>query len=112
MVYKYNNAIERTVGEELTIKDLFTGNNMPIDLVISKLNGFHGSFINQKCTKHYFMLEGKAKITINDDVFDLEKGDLAVVPVNAKHSIEGKAEFALICTPSYDPDYEQVIKTL
>ena len=81
MVYKYNNAIERAVGEELTIKDLFAGKNMPIDLVISKLNGFHGSFINQKCTKHYFMLEGKAEI-------------------------------ALICTPSYDPDYEQVIKTL
>ncbi len=32
----------------MKIKDLFSGKNMPIDFVIGKLNGFHGTFKNTK----------------------------------------------------------------
>ena len=109
MIYKYKDSNERKVGDELSIRDLLAGNNLPMDLVIAKLNGFHGTFVNCKSTKHYFMIEGNAKITINDEIYELEKGDLAVVPINAKHSIEGNGEFALMCMPSYDPNFEEIL---
>lgn len=48
MIFKYNEAKERNVGNNMKIKDLYSGKNMPIDFVIGKLNGFHGTFKNTK----------------------------------------------------------------
>lgn len=110
MVYKYKDAVERKVGEEMTIKDLYAGKDMPMDFVIAKLNGYHGIFINNKNTKYYFIIDGKAKVTIGNETTEVEKGDFVVIPVNTEHSIEGKAEIATICTPSFDPNCEKILK--
>jgi mannose-6-phosphate isomerase-like protein (cupin superfamily) len=82
---------------------------MPMDFVIGKLNGFHGTFVNNKSIKYYFILDGKAKVTIDGEITEVEKGDFVVIPVNAKHSIDGVAEFAIACTPSFDPKDEKII---
>lgn len=109
MVFKYKTALERNVGDNMKIKDLYAGKDMPMDFVIGKLNGFHGTFINEKNTKYYFIIDGKASVTINDETSEVEKGDFVLIPINAKHSIEGNVEFAIICTPSFDINSEKVI---
>ena len=48
MVYKSKMAQERSVGDNMKIKDLLAGKNMPMDFVIGELDGFHGTFINKK----------------------------------------------------------------
>ncbi len=107
MVYKYKDAEKRRVGNEIEIKDLYQGKNMPLDFVIGELNGFHGTMVNEKSIKYYYIIDGKAKVTINDEITDVEKGDFVVIGVNAKHRIEGKAEFAMICRPPFDAEDER-----
>lgn len=109
MFFKYKEAKERNVGDNMKIKDLYAGKNLPIDFVIGKLNGFHGTFINTKSIKYYFIIDGKANVKINDELTEVEKGDLVVIPINTKHSIEGDVEFAIMCMPSFDSDNEQII---
>lgn len=109
VVYKYQDAPERTVGGNMKIKDLFAGKDMPMDFVIGKLNGFHGTFINTKNTKYYFIIDGSATVTIDGVESNVEKGDFVLIPVNAKHSIEGNVEFAVMCTPSFDINSEKII---
>lgn len=109
MVYKYKMAQERNVGDNMKIKDLFAGKNMPMDFVIGELHGFHGTFINRKSIKYYFIIDGKAIVTIDDEKTNVEQGDFVSIPVNSKHSIEGKVKFAIICTPSFDINSEEII---
>ena len=109
MVYKYKEANERKVGDNMQIKDLYSGKNMPIDIVLGKLDGFHGTFINTKSIKYYFIIDGKANVKINDELSEVEKGDFVLIPINAKHSIEGNVEFAIMCMPSFDINNEQII---
>lgn len=48
MIYKYNEAKKRNVGDNMQITDLYPVKDMPIDFVIGELNGFHGTFCNTK----------------------------------------------------------------
>ncbi len=109
MVFKYKKALEKNVGDNMKIKDIFAGKDMPMDFVIGKLDGFHGTFINKKNTKYYFIIDGTATVKINDETIEVEKGDFILIPVNSKHSIDGNVEFAIICTPSFDIDSEEII---
>ena len=109
MIFKYKEAKERNVGNNMKIKDLYSGKNMPIDFVIGKLNGFHGTFKNTKSIKYYFIIDGKAKVKINDELNEVEKGDFVLIPINAEHSIKGDVEFAIMCMPSFDIDKEQIV---
>lgn len=109
MIYKFKNSPERNVGDNMKIRDVFTEKNMPIDFVIGELNGFHGSFVNNKNTKYYFIIQGNAIVRIDDEETEVEEGDFILIPVNSKHSIEGKVKFAIICTPPFDANSEQII---
>ena len=48
MVYKYKNAPKRSVGDNMMITDLFAEKEKTMDFVIGELDGFHGTFINEK----------------------------------------------------------------
>ena len=48
---------------------------MPLNFVIGELNGFHGTMVNEKSIKYYYIIDGKAKVIINDEITDVEKGD-------------------------------------
>ena len=47
---------------------------------------------------------------LNDEVYEVEKGDFVLIPINAKHSIEGNVEFAIMCMPSFDINDEQIVE--
>ena len=109
MIYKYKNAPKRSVGDNMMITDLYAEKKKAMDFVIGKLDGFHGTFINEKNTKYYYILNGKATVTINDKKAEVEEGDFIEIPINAKHSIEGKVKFAIMCTPPFDIHSEKII---
>ena len=109
MIYKYKNAPKRSVGDNMMITDLYAEKKKAMDFVIGKLDGFHGTFINEKNTKYYYILNGKATVTINDKKAEVEEGDFVEIPINAKHSIEGKVKFVIICTPPFDIHSEKII---
>ena len=109
MIYKYKKASKRNVGDNMLITDLFAEKDKNMDFVIGELNGFHGTFINEKNTKYYYILSGKATVTINDEKSEVEEGDFVEIPINQKHSIERKVKFAIVCTPPFDLHSEKII---
>ena len=109
MIYKYKNAPKRSVVDNMMITDLYAEKKKAMDFVIWKLDGFHGTFINEKNTKYYYILNGKATVTINNEKGEVEEGDFVEIPINAKHSIEGKVKFAIMCTPPFDIHSEKII---
>ena len=78
----------------MKIKDLYSGKDMPIDFVIGKLNGFHRTFKNTKSIKYYFIIDGKAKVKINDnnlaDTFEALKLDDSSVRTIFEHDLNGE----------------------
>lgn len=109
MVYKFEDSKERRIDDDFKIKDIFPTKNQPIDFVICDLDGFHGTFINRKSVKHYFLLEGYVEIYLNDEKHELNKYDFIEVPVGVKHCLKRKGNLALICSPSYDFKYEEIV---
>ena len=55
MIYKYKNAPKRNVGDNMIITDVFAEKEKDMDFVIGELDGFHGTFINEKNTKYYYI---------------------------------------------------------
>ena len=79
MIYRYSEAKKRNVGDNMQITDLYPVKNMPMDFVIGELNGFHGTFCNTKNNKYYFILEGFAKVKIEEEVNVVNKGDFVEI---------------------------------
>ncbi len=52
MIYKYNEAKKRNVGDNMQITDLYPVKDMPMDLVIGELNGFHGKELIKRCNSY------------------------------------------------------------
>jgi len=52
-----------------------------------------------KSSEIYYILEGKAKLHIDDEIFDLEKDESAYVPPTSKQFIEntGKGDLRFLC---------------
>lgn len=109
MIYRYSEVKKRNVGDNMQITDLYPVKNMPMDFVIGELNGFHGTFCNTKNNKYYFILEGFAKVKIEEEVNVVNKGDFVEIPINMPHSIEGNVKYAIMCTPSFDIESEKVL---
>ncbi len=109
MIYYESTAKTRVIDSSMSIKDLFVMKGQPIDCVIGILDGFHGKFINHISEKYYYILEGSAKIMINDEEFTIGVGDFVHIPKETSHSICGKIKFAIICSPAFDFNTEEVL---
>ena len=111
MVYYFKNANKRKVDESLEIIDLYTKKQDPLDCVIGKLHGFHGSFINHSSDKNYLILDGTGIVTIDTQNYTVTNGDFVRVPKGIKHSIDGDMKFALFCNPPYDFTTEEILSS-
>ena len=50
-----------------------------MDYLIVNLNGEHGLCSNKRSTKYWIILEGNAKIYLNDKIFEANQGDFIVI---------------------------------
>lgn len=106
MIYNEYNAPRRKIDSSLEILDLFTASQQPFDMVVGILNGFHGKFTNNLSEKYYYILNGTARVEIDNVVFQVNSGDLVHIPVASKHSIDGCVKMLIICSPPYNPSSE------
>ena len=109
MIYKYKDSQVRILDNDFSVVDIFNNKEGKLDCIIGNLDGFHGTFINHSTDKYYLILEGNAELTIGCVKTNVEKGDFVHIPVGMPHSIYGKAQFAVICSPPYDVTKEEVV---
>ena len=102
MIYRYNEDNKRIINDRLNVVDVFNRKDSNIDYVVVNLNGEHGSCINTKSTKYWFILDGNAIIYLDDEVSEVKQGDFIIIDKNIKHNIIGKVKFGVVCTPPFD----------
>lgn len=107
MIYKYNENNKRIINDEASVVDVYNEKSSNIDYVVVNLDGEHGACINTKSTKYWFILDGKAKIYLNDEVSEVTQGDFVIINKNVKHNIIGKVKFGVVCTPPFDASSEK-----
>ena len=120
MSIKENSKIEIFNGKEGSqIKQYFNPNNTSnginyslaqFSLEVGKKTKLH----RIKSSEIYYILEGKAKLKINDEIFNLEKNDSAYVPPNSKQFIEnnGKENLCFLCIvePEWKAEDDEILE--
>jgi len=56
-------------------------------------------------SEHWVVIRGTARVTRNDDVFDLEPGESADIPLGAIHRIENPGPVPLVIVEVQNGDY-------
>lgn len=69
-------------GRKYDSSDLLPDNSF----VYGELDGEHGERVTTSIPRLYYILEGKGKFQIDDKVYDVSEGDLAIIPPNTKYN--------------------------
>lgn len=77
------------------------------NVVVGQLNGDHGLTTNCVSDRAYYILNGMGRVTVGADVFEVGKGDLALIPSGTPHGISGELEVLIITAPAFNPKDEQ-----
>lgn len=102
MIYMYNENNKRIINDGFNVVDVYNDKSSNIDYVVINLDGEHGACINTKSTKYWFILDGNAKVYLNDEISEVSQGDFIIINRNVKHNIIGKVKFGVVCTPPFD----------
>lgn len=63
---------------------------------------------NTKVEMTYFVIEGKGKFYLEDEVFSLDIGDLVMIEKGKWYRVEGKMEVVMVSSPAWSPgQYEE-----
>ncbi len=107
MIYKYDERNKRIINDGFNVVDIYNEKFSNIDYVVVNLNGEHGTCVNTKSTKYWFILDGNAKVDLDDEINEVSQGDFVIINKNVKHNIIGKVKFGVICTPPFDASSER-----
>ncbi len=79
--------------------------NKNISIDIEDVYKGHDKYCTNKESTHiYYVLDGKGKFKINNELFNVEKGDLIEIPKNTEFIFIGKMKLLLIMTPPFLAD--------
>jgi mannose-6-phosphate isomerase-like protein (cupin superfamily) len=99
--YSFADSPERRVDASMVIKDLFTEQDAPFDLVIADVDGDHGTHVNKLSDRVYFVLEGSGIVIAGDNKFEVVPLDVVSIPKGTAHSISGKLRVVIITAPPH-----------
>lgn len=102
----YEGSMKRKIDEFYEITDMSVDHEAKFDLVIGKLDGPHGKFINHVSDKGYFILSGNGEVYLGDKIIPVAPYDFIFIPKNTPHGVKGKLEFIIITSPTFNPENE------
>jgi mannose-6-phosphate isomerase-like protein (cupin superfamily) len=87
------------------LQELYASDNLSLSYsVITDSSKPHK---HKKMEEVYFIIKGKAKLKVGDEIFTIQKGDVFSIPKNKYHNIqdvEETIELVVITNPKFDPD--------
>lgn len=120
MSIKENSKIEFIEGDEdIKIKQYFNPQNTSneINYSIAQFlleSGKKTKLHKIKSAEIYYILEGKGKLKINEEIFELKKDDSAYVSPNSKQFIENigveDLRFLCIVEPAWKPEDDEILE--
>lgn len=109
MKHTQREAEKRRIDDDLTVIDLFEGQDFQFDCVIAELDGDHPTVVNHESDRAYYVLNGSGKVEVDGQAFDVSMGDLVSVPSGTSHTIEGELKYLVITSPPFDPSNEEMV---
>jgi len=93
----------------IKVRELLARRKSPqMSVALIELDGTNEAVKNKDCDATYYVLEGNGTFTIGEgeklDVYNVEKGDLVVIPKGTLYQDSGKMIMLSFCTPAFDPE--------
>lgn len=114
---KFTEGDSYFVDENTEITDLFdAGENSSFDSVVFDINGYHPAdtgrkkILNDNSQKAYYILEGKGKIFVGGNVFEVEEGNFINVLKKTPHALEGVFKALIVTSPPFNPEDEKYVE--
>lgn len=82
-------------SEDLSIAEVYLKDN---------LEGKQRFGLNKVSDIFYYIVEGKGKFFIEDEIIEVNKGDLICIPKNTKYKDEGELKLLAISSPRFSPE--------
>jgi mannose-6-phosphate isomerase-like protein (cupin superfamily) len=108
-----------TAGDKTMLRELFHPKNDGLDLGYSIAHAYiergcasipHRLTVNSEV---YYFIKGVGKFFLNEEVLEVEAGDLVIVPANAWQWVENAGEtnleFLCIVSPPWSSEQEEVV---
>ncbi len=104
-------AATRNAGD-VEIKNLITRAECSnVSVAEAELDGSHGPSRNHLSDRIYYLISGRAVVTIDGDTHEIAPGDVVLIPKGAVHAVSGTAHYLVINSPAFDPGREEDIPT-
>lgn len=109
-----NQYIKEFPQEPSFKRDGFNGyigdiNNENISITYEEVYKGHDKYCtNTKITHIYYVISGKGKFKIKDEIYEVKKGNLIEIPPNTKFIFVGEMELLLIMNPKFSREGEIV----
>ena len=114
-----NNVATFTAADKTVLKEVLHPKNGDGDLPFSLAHAYlppGATSLPHRLTKSeetYTILQGKGKVYVEQETFEIEKGSVFVVPKNALQSVENTGdenlEFYCIVSPPWAEDEEEIL---
>lgn len=106
MIYKYEDGNKKSINDGFNVVNVYNDKTSNFDYTVVNLEGEHGLCSNNKSIKYWLIINGSAKVYLDDLEYEVSQGDFIVINKNIKHNIIGKVKFAVFCNPSFDASAE------
>lgn len=78
--------------------------NMGYSIVRTHLDGKHPFMKNIKSNRTYYLLKGNGQFYVEDEIIELNEGEMLVIPKNTKYAFKGKFDSILVDCPAFNPE--------
>ena len=78
--------------------------NMGYSIVKTHLDGKHSFMKNIKSNRTYFLLKGNGQFYVEDEIINLNEGEMLVIPKNTKYAFKGNFDSILVDCPAFNSD--------
>ncbi|WP_420640506.1 cupin domain-containing protein [Candidatus Leptofilum sp.] len=110
MIFKAKEMPVNQIDAQMTIVQYSSvDHSKKFNVVKGVLSGKHGLTINNRSDRAYYILNGNGKVTVGEEIFDVGKDDLVIIPSGFAHGLVGDLEFLIITAPAFDPADEESI---
>jgi len=82
--------------------------NVGYSMVRTHLNGQHPYMKNIKSNRIYYILKGCGKFYFDDNILELNEGEMLTIPSNTKYAFKGVFDALLVDHPAFNPENDVI----
>lgn len=88
---------------ELVLRALLSPEESAADLSVTwvELAGHHRRLVTDRSTRLYLVVDGRGTITVDEEILEVERGDLVVIPPGTPYHLDGDLIYVVMNQPGF-----------